>query len=72
MSCEALKKDALMTSLKLGKFYRVQTTGRDGKAGAFVTQTSTDGSEVITLKRDAYVAAKKAAAKALKAHKQSA
>ena len=55
-----------MRSLKLGKFYRVQTTGRDKKAGVFVTRISADGSEVITLKRDTYMAAKKAAAKALR------
>ncbi|WP_146746346.1 hypothetical protein [Rhodovulum viride] len=61
-----------MGSVKVGKFFRVQTTGRDGKTGAFVMRHSPAGSEVVTLKRDAYVAAKKAAAKALKARKQSA
>lgn len=61
-----------MPSVKTTKFFRVQTVGRDGRIAAFVTRHSSTGGEVVTLKRDVYLAAKKAAAGAMKSRKQPA
>lgn len=64
--------EAMMSPVKPAKFFRVQTAGRDGKIAAFVTRHSPAGGEVVTLKRDVYFAAKKAAASALRSRKQPA
>lgn len=57
---------------KVGKFFRVQTIGRAGKTGSFVERSSPSGGKIITIKRDAYNSAKRAAASALSQKKQPA
>lgn len=47
-------------------FFRVQSTGnKTTGANAFVERTTPSGGKVVTLKRDSYTAAKRAAARAI-------
>ena len=59
-------------SQKSGKFFRVQSTGRSAKTGSFVERSSPSGGKVVTIKRDTYNSAKKAAATAMSKTKQPA
>jgi len=58
--------------VKSGKFFRVQTVGKSAKTGSFVERTSPSGGKVVTIKRDAYNSAKRAAASAMTQKKQPA
>ena len=50
---------------KVEKFFRVQSVGRTVKTGSFSERSSPSGLKVVTIKRDAYNSAKRAAASAM-------
>lgn len=55
-----------------GTYFRVQSATRDGKSGTFQTRKTSSGSTVVSIRRDTYMAAKQAAAKAMARQKQPA
>lgn len=55
-----------------GTFFRVQSSGSDDKSGIFQTRKMPSGSKVVTIRRDTYLSAKKAAAEAMARAKQPA
>ncbi len=59
--------------MKSGKiFFRVQSSARHAGTGNFEVRNSPSGVKVVTIKRDTYMSAKKAAAKALTQNKKPA
>ena len=54
-----------MISGRKNTFFRVQTVARDANSGTFQTRNTPSGGKVISIRRETYMAAKKAAAKAM-------
>ena len=54
-----------MISGRKNTFFRVQTVARDAKSGTFQTRNTPSGGKVISIRRETYMAAKKAAAKTM-------
>ena len=54
-----------MISGRKDTFFRVETVSRDAKSSIFQTRTSPSGGKVVSIRRETYMAAKKAAAKAM-------
>jgi hypothetical protein len=60
-----------MKASSKGTFFRVQSA-QSGKTGKFEARSMPSGSKVISIRRDTYLSAKKAAAKAMARDKQPA
>jgi len=61
-----------MKTTRKGTFYRVQSVENSGKEGTFVARDMPTGGRVVTIRKDSYTSAKRAAAKALAKQKQPA
>lgn len=59
-------EDDTMTGRGKEVFFRVQSIGRDAKSGTFQTRKTPSGGKVVSIRKDTYISAKKAAAKAMK------
>jgi len=60
-----------MKQSRKGTFFRVQSA-RNAKTGTFEARSMPSGSKVISIRRDTYLSAKKAAAKMMSRDKQPA
>lgn len=59
-------EDDTMTDRRKDTFFRVQSIARDAKSGTFQTRKTPSGGTVVSIRKDTYMSAKKAAAKAMK------
>lgn len=59
-----------MSDGRKSTFFRVQTVARDSKSGIFQTRKTPSGGTVVSIRRDTYMSAKKAAAEAMTRNKK--
>lgn len=61
-----------MTDGRKDTYFRVQSIARDTKSGTFQTRNTPSGNKVVSIRRETYMSAKRAAAKAMARNKQPA